>query len=134
MKKLVLYRAAADDCLIGPSCFAPERKVAEAYRSNPGFGGANLYRAVVELDASSNEVLDLMEMSSARRLERLVSLTGLSHPGAIGAEEWVMHDRVADALVAEGYTWVRVPDSYPVGAETWVWLGSGEEPELEAVS
>jgi hypothetical protein len=123
-----LWRASGADFLLPPNAFAREREVAEVYLDNPGYGGEFLYTTMVK----PQNVLDLYS-EPRYAMRTLLSITGLNDPGAIGVDEWVMHQYVADALVDAGYDWVVVEESYPAFAETWVWLGGGEEPELEEI-
>ena len=120
-----LWRACDDGIIVGTAALAARREDAETYLSNPGYGGSSLWRADVTIDPA--RVLDLTEAASP--LDVLVDLVGY-HPGAIGAEEWA--PQVSETLHAAGYDWVRVLDSYPVGCETWIWIGGDEdEPEME---
>lgn len=128
-----LYRAAKDDSVIGACSFAARKSDARAYLDNGAFGGPNLYRARVEIDPG--KVLDLTgERDGLARVAEIVGFDG----GAIGVDEWIMHGPVSEALIAAGYLWVRLIDSFPEGCETWTWLGASsldaDEPELESVS
>ena len=121
-----LWRAADDDLIVGSASFAAEREDAEAYLRNPGFGGRSLYRAIVEIDDA--QVLDLYDLRDP--IARICEVTGLSHPGAIGADEWV--PRISYDLRAAGYEWVRVRESYPENSETWTFVGE-DDPDMEQV-
>lgn len=118
-----LYRAADDGIITDCASFSASREVAEAYLDNPGFGGRSLWSADVDLESAS--VLDLYD--DADPVQTIVDLLDVRHPGAIGADEWV--PRICSRLADAGYEWVRVRDSYPVDAETWIWVG-GDEPEM----
>lgn len=128
---VTLWRAARDDYLDTPCSFAALREHAQVYRTNRGYGGPRLYRVVIETPAPET-VLDLLGLSKGAALEALVEATGMGHPGAIGPEEWVMHQRVAQRLSERGYRWVRVLDSYPEDCETWVLLAD-DDCEVEDV-
>lgn len=132
MDLMDLWRAARDDYLDTPCAFAARREDAEAYTRNRGFGGPRLFRARVEAPAPES-VLDLVGMSRAEALDALVEATGMGHPGAIGPEEWVMHQRVAQALLERGYVWVRLVDSYPEGCETWILISDDEDEVSDAM-
>lgn len=122
-----LYRAADDDSILGPTSFALREEDARAYLNNAGFGGSRLWRTTVRPRAEA--VLDLRH-NATHKLERM---TGLTSDGR-NAEEWVTSDYVADALLAIGYRWVRLIDSYPEDCETWIWLGASDgEPRLVEV-
>jgi len=129
--RLVLWRAAIDDYVPDAASFARDRADAEAYLDNPSFGGGSLFRARVETKAE--RVLNLYD--ERRPVEFLVEQLGLRHPGALGVEEWIPGDpTVQEALAAAGYDWVVVRDSFPPGAETWMWIGPFDrEPELVPV-
>lgn len=127
-----LWRSADDDSLpTGCAAFAEQREAAEAYLANPGFGGATLWSAEVEF--ADGELLDIYD--AADPVEALCEAAGVSHPGAIGADEWLPRDvELQDALRERGICWVRVRESYPEDAATWLWIGPWEnEPELTEV-
>lgn len=126
MKK-TLWRAADDDMIIDTASFAASRAAAEAYLNNGPFGGKTLYRARVEIEPSA--LLDLFE--SADPVAEIVAATGLPHPGAINADEWV--PRIGAELQDAGYEWVRVRDTYPAGSETWTFVGI-DDPDMEEVA
>ncbi len=118
-----IWRAAKDDIIVDTASFSEERSAAEAYLDNPGYGGPTLYYADVEPEA----VLDLTEATDA--IVMIMEIAGLSHPGAIGVDEWI--PRIAAELHEAGYDWVRHTESYPAGTITWTWIGdSADEPEL----
>ncbi len=123
-----LYRAANDDYVnADATSFAESLAAAEAYRDNPGFGGSRLWVAEVE----PVDVLDLTDESDP--VQSLADAIGAEHPGAIGADEWA--PRVADRLADAGCQWVRVRESYPADAITWIYVGGccGDEPDLEEI-
>jgi hypothetical protein len=128
---LTLWRAANDDYVPDAASFARRRADAEAYFDNRGFGGAELWKASVR--TSQARVLNLYREREPVRL--VADLLGLEHPGAIGIEEWIpMRPEVQDGLHDAGYDWIVVRDSFPEGAETWLWIGPFErEPELQLV-
>lgn len=102
---------------------------AESYFDNPGFGGAVLWRARVNV--SENKILNLYEERDPVGL--LSDDYDIQNPGAINIEEWIPRDpELQELLRNDGYDWVIVRDSFPEGAETWLWIGPFErEPELE---
>jgi len=127
-----LYRAADDD-YIGCDCtaFAADRETAEVYLDNPGYGGSSLWTVTVDVEDSA--LLDLTDESDPVTL--LCDEYGLSHPGAIGVDEWIPQSvAVTDALREAGIDWVLVPESYPADTVTWLWVGPSErEPELTEI-
>ena len=125
----ILWRAANDDYVDTGYSFAEERKVAEVYLDNPGFGGDNLYRAKIEYHKDS--VLDWTETTTGIA----ASILDMSDPGAIELDEWLPRTPQAmDKLHKIGYQWVKVSESYP-RSTTWIWIGDGsdDEPKLELV-
>lgn len=130
MTTRTLYRAADSDTITGPAAFAADVEDARSYLDNPGFGGATLYRTEIECD--DDHVLDVRGADDAQ-LDALIGVSGCSSPGAMTADAYVMQDHVAAALVEHGYRWVRILDTYPIGAETWVYLYDGEDPEMVEV-
>jgi hypothetical protein len=74
---------ADDDYVDTGYSFAEKRSVAETYLDNPGFGGRNLYRAVIEYD--EEKVLDWTDTT----VGQAARFVGMSHPGAIGLDEWL---------------------------------------------
>jgi hypothetical protein len=131
-----LYRAGNDDILTGPTAFAVDLEVARLYQHNRGFGGPILFKTRITYDPTS--VLDVRDESDWRQLESLVEASDVGHPGAQTADAFVMRDDVCESLARRGYRWVRLLDTYPAGAETWVfvyhgYVDLGDEPELEEV-
>jgi len=124
--RLTLYRATDDDIIVGCASFALSREAAEAYLRNPGYGGRSLWRAEVEIDPET--LLDLVAVDDP--IATIMQTTGLPHPGAIGADEWV--PRIADRLADVGIEWVRVAESYPTNTVTYIFVGS-DDPEMEPV-
>lgn len=122
-----LWRAADTDTIVDSASFSADRGAAEAYLDNPGFGGAILWRAEVEVE--SETLLDLYDVDEEEAFGRLCDLTGLPHPGAIGVDEWV--PRISYDLRDAGIEWVRVRESYPAGADTWIFVGT-DDPEMVA--
>lgn len=131
MRSKTLYRAADTDILTGPTAFAARLSSAREYLDNEGFGGSTLYRTTVEYEDS--QILDVRNASDSRQLRALVKASGQHHPGAMTADAYVMQDKVSDALIAAGYRWVRILDTFPEGSETWVYLYDGEDPDLEEI-
>ncbi len=127
MNTMTLYRAANDETIVGSASFAESREVAELYRDNPGFGGQNLYRAIVEIDPAT--VLDLVDAPDA--IETLMAVANQPNPGAIGADEWA--PQLWSELRDAGHEWVRVRESYPEESITWIFVGS-DDPELEEIA
>lgn len=123
-----LYRAADSDTIVGSASFAADIAAARAYLDNPGFGGRTLYVAEVEIDESTT--LDLYDMTTDEAISAIMERAGLSHPGAIGADEWV--PRVCYELRDAGVEWVRVRESYPADSETWIFVGSDDPDMVEA--
>ncbi len=126
-----LWRAAQDDYVDTGYSFAESKTIAREYLDNPGFGGATIFRAVVEFD--EEQVLDLrgVSLTKARRMVDVPSASG-----AIGVDEWLPREsRVQEAFRDQGFLWALVDESFPEGTTTWIWLGtsSDDEPELEAV-
>lgn len=117
---VTLYRATDDDYPTQPTAFAAEIESAREYLDNPGFGGSTLYRTTVEVDA--DEVLDVRSERDDAQLAALVRASGRAHPGAMTADMYAMQPSTVEGLVAAGYRWVRIIDTYPVGSETWIWL------------
>lgn len=132
VSKKTLWRAAEDDYIPDAAAFSAERAVAEAYMHNRGFGGPLLYRAIVRYDPMV--VLNLYDLEDP--LGEVASMTGLRRPGALGVEEWIpMDPEVQTRLHDLGFDWVVVRDSFPDGAETWLWIGDFEhEPRLRRVN
>lgn len=117
-----LWRVADDDIITDNASFATSREAAEAYLDNPGFGGRNLFRARVTMDPE--RVLDLYD--EADPVSVLADRLGISHPGAIGADEWV--PRISYEIRDAGIDWVRVRESYPADSETWIYVGADDIP------
>ena len=116
----VLYRAANDDIITDCAAFAETPEAAKVYLDNPGYGGAHLYRA--DVDIAEAELLDLVDCDNP--VGEIGRVTGLGDPGAIGVDEWV--PRISYDLREAGFNWVRVNESYPAGTVTWIYVGSGD--------
>lgn len=123
MKTVTLWRAADWDGVMEGNSFARDERDARAYLDNPGFGGASLYRAEVEVDES--RVLDTRDMTE----EQVAEIYG-HHVFGVDVCEWI--PRLGARDLGERYDWVIVTDNYPAGAECWQWIG-GDEPELVEV-
>ena len=141
MSPATLYRAAAPVPHLGTgSHWTPSRDAAQAYRANPGFGGSVLYRADVDaahaLDLRGASWRDLAEeLLTDEEFASWAAQRDLDHPADLAAwlkslapgahlyETWEASGAVCDAL-ARGYDWVRYIDSYPLGCETWRYLGT----------
>lgn len=111
-----IYRASDYcDARVGFS-FSEDRETAEAYRSNPGFGGENIYSVDVELDG----VLDLTD--AVDEWDTLSEAAGIT----IDPSRYQHHfarvlptsDAICEALAANGYHWVRFNDDFPADAVT----------------
>ena len=124
-----IYRAA-DYCeaRVGYS-FAESREVAEAYQRNPGFGGATIYRAEVDLSG----LLDLSE--SDDEWADLAAASGIDIDPAAHQHHFARvlptSDAVCDALAAAGYRWVAIRDDYPAGAITLIPVSHDAADEAE---
>jgi hypothetical protein len=129
MATRTLYRAADEDLIVDVASFAAAREDAEAYLDDPGFGGSTLYRA--EVTYSEDQVLDVRSGRDDRQCERVLAAAA-AQTGSPGqsVDSLLAEPRIVDALTARGYRWVRLTDSYPAGAETWTWLGVGDDPEM----
>lgn len=127
---VTLWRAAHDDSFGGDGgSFSTSREDAEAYHNNPGFGGPNLYRADVKIHPK--KLLDLYDLDDDQAKKKIRQVTGLPHPGAIGADEWI--PRITHHLSDAGVEWVRHKESYPHDSETYTYTGGGDDPEMEEV-
>ena len=113
-----LYRAADyAEVRVGYS-LTPQKKTAQAYLENPGFGGQSLHVTSVELDG----VLDLYD--SEDEWADLSAAAGIT----IDPEAYQHHfarvlptsDTVCESLAACGYHWVRIRDDFPAGAVTMI--------------
>lgn len=135
-----LWRAMWRDGYTGQwSAWAADRKTAEAYLDNPGYGGDTLY--VAEVDVEDARVLDLTGSYEIQRLanalyddeeERWQALQRWSGQGLSYAYEvWENNTEAAERL-AERYDWVIYLDDYPSGAITWVYLGHEPLPAVKA--
>jgi len=123
---MTLWRAAGSETLNPDSTsFAEDREVAEAYLSNPGFGGTTLYRAEVGVPHDAH-VLDLFDEDDPTGAT--AEILDIRNPGAIGADEWIAsNSRVQQRLRDAGYQWVVVRESFPAGTRTWIRLGDEDE-------
>lgn len=123
MEKLTLWRSAQDPYLNSDTTsFARRRADAEAYRTNPGYGGAHLYKVRVGIDP--NELLDLTE-----RIPRWLQQRVDRH-GAVRVEEAIgAFSDVSDEIARQGFRWVRLLDSFPEDAETFILIGSDARVE-----
>ena len=125
-----LYRAASDSFASEGYSFAADIEDAKAYFDNPGFGGENLYECEIEIDEV--KVLDLYSLGRGADLVKLIELVGYD-PCSTTADVWLTSTpKCSDAVIAAGFEWARVLDTYPEGCETWVYL-AGEEPELKKI-
>jgi len=119
-----LWRAAKDDYVDTGSSFAESRSAAEIYLDNAGFGGSTLYKTSIRVE--EDQILDLTGVSVGYVARRF----GMQHPGAIGLDEWLPRSpALQDALRQAGFLWVLVPESFPAGETTWIWVGNFDDPE-----
>lgn len=120
MKKL--YRATNDKKYTGQwSCWTPDRKCAEAYRDNPGFGGENIISAeatgkIMWLD-ESNPYKELAEYLGIADWQELRGYADFVY------QVWENSPEVREQIIALGYSWIVYEDDYPQGCMTWVYLG-----------
>lgn len=124
--KIKLYRAADDEDIVGNASFSTSKDAAKEYLNNPGFGGRKLFRTDVEINPSA--FLDLAD--EADPIAKVMQITGLPHPGAIGVDEWI--PRISDRLEKAGIEWVKVNESFPPDTITYIYI-SGNEPELRRI-
>lgn len=117
-----LYRAADyAEVRVGYS-LTESKTVAEAYQSNPGFGGQNLYECTVELTG----VLDLTDSDDV--WSDLSRAAGFE----IDPDRFQDHfarvlptsDDVCESLSNNGYHWVKFCDDFPEGAQTIIPVSS----------
>ena len=103
--------------------WSPDRSTAEAYTNNPGFGGAFVRTAAVDL----SNVLDV-DPHSIAGYRRLAEVLEYENP-AETAEDWwsigrryVWEERgeIKQRLARSGYDWIRYEDDFPDGAITLV--------------
>lgn len=130
---MILYRAANNEFITGPTSFASLMSSAIAYMDNPGFGGNKLYELVVDIDPST--VLDIRDDSQDAQVMALIDASGISM-GATTADFLAVQERVADSLLVKGYNWIRLIDTFPEGSETWVFIGEDSfllESEMELI-
>ena len=117
----MLYRAAADETTnIGSTCFAARLSDARAYLSNPGFGGATLYRMAAEIDPAT--VLDARHELPGWLAEAIDAMGAVTRDYALTACE-----SVQAAILEHGFRWVRFIDSYPTDCETWALLADASD-------
>lgn len=128
---LTLYRAGDDSILTGATSFSPDRDIAKAYLSNPGFGGRTLFRTQVEINPEY--LLDIRSDDDEAQINAILRAAGLEDRsyGNVTADWLLAQEDVIDSLKASGYEWVRLTDTFPVGADTFTWLYGDNEPELE---
>lgn len=125
-----IYRAANHcEARVGYS-FSENREVAEAYRSNPGFGGETLYAADVDLDG----VLDLTGADD--EWAALAEAAGVEIDPARYQHHFArvlpVSDDICEALAAAGYRWVRFVDDHPAGAVTIIPVSDEAADEVDS--
>ena len=131
---IILYRASEDSAAHGGACFGVDRELVSAYLANAGFGGCRLYRYEVEpcrvAEAGDREQLAELYLAALPANERPdVAANELARDWLDSGLQHVFHvlearPGVAEGLAAAGYDWVVYPDDYPVGLETWRYLGA----------
>lgn len=139
---VTLWRATSDGYTGHGSWWAVSEDTGRAYLDNPGYGGASLVAAEVSIDET--RVLDLTGPTTMGEREwaaviegaaehRIVRRLVSEHGDARTIADEMRHTDYAlvhDAVSAlrsglrESYDWIRVTDTYPDGAETWLYLGS----------
>ncbi|GIV50238.1 MAG: hypothetical protein KatS3mg038_2201 [Candidatus Kapaibacterium sp.] len=157
-----LWRAAHNSRVFRGACFAQDRRDAEAYLDNPGFGGPRLFCVEVQ----PTHVLDCTGRDGLRRLaaayvraaddDTLDDLRSLCwdraqacgrNPDEIDlidelADRWagemvfhVLEDEhgVLDALCRH-YDWIVYEDDYPEGCITWLYTGRSPVDQLTEVT
>jgi hypothetical protein len=136
-----LCRAAGTDSQSDSTSFAETLQTAELYRANPGFGGSTLW--TVEAPSSSDRtVLDLVDADESdptdedddrddayRALSAALDRRVDAYSGLLD----VLVPQHAYELAEAGYDWVLVPESYPAGTTTWVYVGSAALEMTEVV-
>jgi len=115
--RVTLYRAANTPAMnLDSTSFARSKECAEAYRDNPPFGGSHLYK--VTLDVDDREILDLTY--------DVPSWLAAHMDVGAATTDWLItaaaQERAQQKILARGYRWVKVRDTYPVDCETWVLL------------
>jgi len=124
---IVLYRAGDSDILTGATSFSPDLETAEAYLSNPGFGGKTIYKTKVTIAPEK-----LVDVSSAEdQAHAIRKAAGIKGMKSSSVEQLLANEDVIEKLQDAGFEWVKLKDSFPEGADTYTWLYSGDEPELE---
>lgn len=124
---LRIYRAGdSTESGVKPwASFTPERKTAEAYTDNPGFGGAEIR----ELYVDAGNVLDLTGGNMFKKLARALGMDEEA------ADEWISNGwnypweeskQIKQAL-AEKFDSVLYTDDFPAGAKTIIFT---REPKL----
>jgi len=129
-----LWRATADGYTGQWSCWSRDRSVALAYTDNPGYGGASLVR----VEADPEHVLDLRKGADMLTLAEAIADEPEAHGATVhdildgwrargygwSYEVWEGDESIR-ALLPQLYDWIVYLDTYPDGAETWCYLGSG---------
>lgn len=116
-----LYRAAqSTDINSDTTSFARRASDARAYLDNPGFGGAQVYRAALSIDDAC--ILDIRDEVPGWLQEIIDGMGAVTQDYAItrGTSDMM------EALRAHGVRWVILTDTYPDDCETWVhiaWAG-----------
>lgn len=120
MSSTKLYRAT-NGYTGARSCWSPERDTAEAYRSNQGFGGADIVTCEADgtvLDVRSGTGVDYVALAEALGYEDAQETArewldnGWRYP-------WEESRKVSARLDASGYAWLVYNDDYPELATTW---------------
>ena len=86
------------------------------------------------MEIDDSQVLDIRSDRDDEQVAAILDAIGIDRePCGATVDAILAEPRTIEALVARGYRWVRLTDSYPEGCETWTWLGAGDEPELMEV-
>jgi len=134
-----LYRATDARHYTGTgSCWTPNRRCAEAYWDNPGFGGPDLlqWEGDPQTQGAICNLTTLDGHAPDHEIERALEAAGVADPhawlDAHGPIEyvyqlWEDHGDLRAAFQAR-YAWIVYIDDYPNGCETWVYLGDDPLP------
>lgn len=132
-----LYRAAQDDYLGTTGdvrCFAADIDDARTYLDNPGFGGATLYRLLVDIDPET--VIDTRDEDGLARFCEIIGVSAddlvwMSPGRPVEAIHRMENVRMVEALAAAGVRWLVHEDSYPEECETWTMIVGDWADDLE---
>lgn len=119
MTTITLYRADQAELYAGVgSCWAENRKDAQVYTDNQGFGGPVVHEMAHEIDMSR-----VLDVTGERAVKQLADAIGLDSQDLmdLGGQVWSCWEnssRIRD-LIAEQYDWVKYTDDFPVSCTTW---------------